>query len=292
MSGATEHPEGAFDLRAAPMRISRARLRVRDLSGVSGFYQDVLGLAPVEHSDGRVVLGATRTPLLELLGDPGLAPLDRRQAGLFHTAFLLPDRASLARWLGFVAQRQVALLGASDHRVSEAIYLADPEGNGIEVYADRPLAAWRSTGGQIDMPSDQLDLRELLGAAGDGAWTGMPAGSVIGHVHLQVGDTAAAERFYRDVLGFDVTCRYRGGSFFGAGGYHHQLAANTWNSRGAGPRADRMAGLDGVELLVRDGVIRSRIEERAREAGLTIEPDADGTVLRDPWGTAITLVSG
>lgn len=292
MSGATEHPEGAFDLSTAPMRIGRVRLRVRDLAGVSGFYQDVLGLAPVGQSDGRVILGAAHTPLLELLGDPGLAPLDRRQAGLFHTAFLLPDRASLARWLGFVAQRQVALLGASDHRVSEAIYLADPEGNGIEVYADRPLAAWRSTGGQLDMPSDRLDLQELFGAAGDGAWTGMPAGSVIGHVHLQVGDTAAAERFYRDVLGFDVTCRYRGGSFFGAGGYHHQLAANTWNSRGAGPRPDRMAGLDGVELLVRDGVIRSRIEERAQEAGLTVEPGADGTVLHDPWGTAITLVSG
>lgn len=291
MSGATEHPEGAFDLSAAPMRIGRVRLRVRDLAGVSGFYQDVLGLVSVGQSDGRVILGATRTPLLELLGDPDLAPLDRRQAGLFHTAFLLPDRASLARWLGFVVQRQVALLGASDHRVSEAIYLADPEGNGIEVYADRPLAAWRSTGGQLDMPSDRLDLQELLDAAGDGAWTGMPAGSVIGHLHLQVGDTAAAERFYRDVLGFDVTCRYRGGSFFGAGGYHHQLAANTWNSRGAGPRADRMAGLDNVELVVGDGAVRGAIEARARHAGLRAEPDGEGTVLRDPWGTAITLVS-
>ncbi len=141
MSAAIKHPETEFDLGAAPMRIGRVRLKVRDLAGVSGFYQDVLGLVPVGQSAGRVVLGVSGKPLLELVGDPGLAPLDRREAGLFHTAFLLPDRASLARWLGFVAQRRIRLLGASDHRVSEAIYLADPEGNGIEVYADRPVAA-------------------------------------------------------------------------------------------------------------------------------------------------------
>jgi catechol 2,3-dioxygenase len=220
---------------------------------------------------------------------PSLAPLDRREAGLFHTAFLLPDRASLARWLGFVAQQGIRLLGAADHRVSEAIYLADPEGNGIEVYADRPVAHWRSVDGQLDMPSDPLDLQALL-AVGDGTWAGIPVGSVIGHVHLQVGNIPTAERFYRDLLGFEVTCRYPGGSFFGAGGYHHQLAANTWNSLGAGPRPDRMAGLDSVELVVRDVATRSAIEARA--AGLRREPDSDGTVLRDPWGTAITLVSG
>ncbi len=291
MSAATEHPEAAFDLGAAPMRIGRVRLRVRDIAGVSGFYQDVLGLVPAAQSAGHVVLGAAGTSLLELVGDPGLAPRDRRHAGLFHTAFLMPDRASLARWLGFAAERRIRLHGASDHGVSEAIYLADPEGNGIEVYADRPVSAWRSAGGQIDMPSDPLDLEGLLAAA-DGPWTGMPAGSVIGHVHLQVGDTAAAERFYRDLLGCDVTCRYPGASFFGAGGYHHQLAANTWNSRGAGPRPAGMAGLDRVELVVRDGSALSGIQQRAQAASLGIEADGDGAVLRDPWGTAITLVSG
>jgi catechol 2,3-dioxygenase len=292
MSAATKLPETEFDLGAAPMRIGSIRLKVRDLAGVSGFYQDVLGLAPIGQSAGRVVLGVSGKPLLGLVGDPGLMPLDRREAGLFHTAFLLPDRASLARWLGFVAQRRIRLLGASDHRVSEAIYLADPEGNGIEVYADRPVADWRSVGGQIDMPSDPLNLQALLAAAGGGAWAGMPDDSVIGHVHLQVGDTTTAERFYRDLLGFEVTCRYPGGSFFGAGGYHHQLAANTWNTRGTGPRPDRMAGLDGVELVVRDGAARGAIEERARAAGLRPESDGDGSVLRDPWSTAITLVSG
>jgi catechol 2,3-dioxygenase len=285
----TEHSPTDFDLSAAPMRIGRIRLKVRDLAGVSGFYQDVLGLAPIGHPAGRVVLGVSGKPLLELIGDPGLAPLDGREAGLFHTAFLLPDRASLARWLGFVTQQGIRLLGAADHRVSEAIYLADPEGNGIEVYADRPVAFWRSVDGQLDMPSDPLDLQTLL-ADGSGTWAGIPVGTVIGHVHLQVGNIATAEHFYRDLLGLAVTCRYPGGSFFGVGGYHHQLAANTWNSLGAGPRPDRMAGLDSVELVVRDVATRSAIEARA--AGFHSEPNSDGTVLRDPWGTAITLVSG
>src|SRR6185312_5486801 len=139
---------------------------------------DVLGLAPTGAAANRVSLGAAGVPLLDLVGDPGLAPLDRGTAGLFHTAFLLPDRASIARWLGFVVQQRIRLLGASDHRVSEAIYLADPEGNGIEVYADRPVAEWRSVDGQLDMPSNPLDLQDLLRAA-DGAWSGMPASSVI-----------------------------------------------------------------------------------------------------------------
>jgi catechol 2,3-dioxygenase len=292
MSTSTEHPETDFDLGAAPMRVGRVRLKVRDLNSVSGFYQDVLRLVLVGQSAEHIVLGVPGRPLLELVGDPGFSPLDHREAGLFHTAFLLPDRASLARWLGFVTQRRVRLIGASDHRVSEAIYLADPEGNGIEVYADRPVADWRSADGQLDMPSDPLDLQGLLAAAGDGAWTSMPAGSVIGHVHLQVGDTATAERFYHDILGFEVTCRYPGASFFGAGGYHHQLAANTWNSRSAGPRPDRMAGLDGLELVIRNAAARGAIEKRAREAGLQHQPGGNGTLLCDPWGTAITLVSG
>ncbi len=292
MSVATDSPKTVFDLGAAPIRIGRVRLKVRDLAGVSGFYQDILGLVPVEQSAGRVALGIGTTPLLELIGDPGLAPLDRREAGLFHTAFLLPDRASLARWLGFVAHRQIRLHGASDHGVSEAIYLADPEGNGIEIYADRPMADWRSTCGQIEMPSDPLDTEALLAAADGGGWTGMPEGGVVGHVHLQVGDTAAAERFYGDLLGFEVTCRYPGGSFFGAGGYHHQLAANTWNSRGAGKRRERMTGLDTVELVIRDAATLHAIEARAEAAGFRREKGGHGTVLRDPWGTAITLACG
>ncbi|WP_207540407.1 VOC family protein [Sabulicella rubraurantiaca] len=290
MSDAPRHPEPSFDLSAAPMRIGRVRIRVRDLAQASGFYRDVLGLVPLGQSDRHAVLGTGGMPLLELIGDPGLAPLDRREAGLFHTAFLLPDRASLGRWLHFASERGVALDGAADHVVSEALYLADPEGNGIEIYVDRPVSAWRRTGSRIEMPNDPLDLEGLLASA-DGPWTGMPDKGAIGHVHLQVGDTALAEHFYGDLLGFQVTWRYPGASFFGVGGYHHQLAANTWNSRGAGPRTEDMAGLDAVELVLRDATARAAIEVRARAASLGVGTEGEARVLRDPWGTAIVLTA-
>lgn len=158
MAVATDHPTTSFALGAAPVRIGRARLKVRDLRRVSSFCRTALGLAPTGKAAGRVGLGAAGTTLPGFVGDHGLAPLDRREAGLPQTAFLPPGRASLARWPGFVARRQIRLLGASDHRVGKAICLADPERNGIEVHADRPVAAWRSTDGWLDVPSDPLDL--------------------------------------------------------------------------------------------------------------------------------------
>lgn len=281
----------AFDLAAAPMRIAAVRLRVRDLDRVSMFYREVIGLEPIGAAAGRATLGVAGAPILELAGDPGLAPVDPHEAGLFHTAFRVPGRADLARWLAHARARRVALDGASDHAVSEAIYLTDPEGNGVEVYADRPPSLWRPVDGRFDLPSTPLDLRDLLGAAGGGAWTGMPAGGTVGHVHLQVGDTAAAERFYGDVLGLGVTCRIPAATFFGIGGYHHQLAANIWNSAGAGPRPARAAGLDEVRIAAAPA-IRAAVEARARETGIAVAAGDGAAGLRDPWGTAITLVDG
>lgn len=278
-----------FDLIRAPMRIGRVRLKVRDLVGVSRFYRDIIGLGVVDEAPGRVTLGVASTPLLDLVGDPTLAPRDPRAAGLFHTAFLLPDRSDLGRWLRFAAERRLTLHGASDHGVSEALYLADPEHNGIEIYADRPTSAWTVSGGQIEMVTEPLDIEDLLDAADGRIWAGMPEGTTIGHLHLQVGDTAAAERFYHDALGLDVTCRYRGASFFGAGGYHHQLAANIWNSRGAGLRPERMAGLDGFEIILGDGAARAALAARAGEGGWEVSDGGDRTTIRDPSGIAVTL---
>jgi len=226
---------------------------------------------------------------VELVGDPGLVPGDRRTAGLFHTAFLLPTRADLGRWLGFASQNDIRLAGAADHKVSEAVYLADPEGNGIEIYADRPLAEWDGGDSGFAMTNDPLNLPDLVAAGGEGAWTGMPANAFIGHVHLRVGDLTQAELFYGDALGFDVTCRFAGATFFGADGYHHQMAANTWSNRSAGPRSADMAGLDRVDLLVPDEGIRARIADRARRSGAAVELQADRLVLTDPWGVAIGL---
>lgn len=278
-----------FDMSAAPMRVGRVQLKVRDLEAVSGFYRNVLGLTVMANDDREATLGTGRTPLVVLEADADLTPLDRRQAGLFHTAFLMPTRADLARWLGHAAEARVPLQGASDHIVSEAIYLADPEGNGIEVYADRPIARWHGANGDIKMSTDPLDMQDLL-AAGEGAgWTGFPEDGSIGHVHLQVGDTAAADRFYRDVLGFNTTVDYPGASFYGSGGYHHQLAGNVWNSRGAPQRPKGMAGLDNVEIFVRETADIATIVARADSAGIETTKGAEGTILQDPWGTAISL---
>ena len=225
-----------FDMTAAPMRIGAVHLKVRDLEAVAAFYQRILGLRKLNEGDRTTTLGAGNTPLLVLDGDAGLLPGDRRAAGLFHIAFLLPSRADLARWVRHAAREGLRLQGASDHIVSEAFYLADPESNGIEVYSDRPPAQWLDADGRIQMTTEPLDLQALLETAGTDDWAGYPEGGSIGHVHLQVGDRAAADRFYRDVLGFDVTFTLPGASFYGSGGYHHQLAANVWNSRGTARR--------------------------------------------------------
>ena len=279
-----------FDLSAAPMRIGIVRLKVRDLEAVSSFYRCILGLTPIAEENHCVTLGTRENPLLELEGDIALRPRDPHEAGLFHTAFLMPSRADLSRWLTHVIEAGVPLQGASDHIVSEAIYLADPEGNGIEVYADRPISRWRDPDGSIRMSTKPLDIPELLKVAEGSKWAGFPEGGIIGHVHLQVGNTAAADRFYRDILGFDITTRYPGASFYGSGGYHHQLAANIWNSRGAGRRSPGMAGLDKLEIIVRDG-LQVEIAARARSAGLELTSTAEGMSLTDPWGTALTIRS-
>ncbi|QYX58125.1 VOC family protein [Roseovarius sp. SCSIO 43702] len=278
-----------FDMTTAPLRIGTVRLKVRDLDAVSTFYQTMLGLRPIESHGHRFTLGIGGTPLLELVGDPKLAPLDPRQAGLFHTAFLMPTRADLARWVAHVAEARVPLQGASDHIVSEALYLADPEGNGIEVYSDRPVSDWHGESGEIRMSTDPLDLQDLLQSAEGTEWSGFPEAGSVGHVHLQVGDTAEADRFYRDVLGLDIAARYPGASFYGSGGYHHQLAGNVWNSRRASTRPEGMAGLEAVEILVRDAMNITAIAVRADSAGIASTRNADGLTLRDPWGTAITL---
>jgi catechol 2,3-dioxygenase len=273
-------------LATAPHRVTKVTLVVRDLDRVAAFYRDVIGLAETGREPGALSLGTDAATLVELRHDAAARLRSPRDAGLFHTAFLLPERADLGAWLSQAAARGVSIQGASDHLVSEAIYLADPEGNGIEVYADRPSAEWAWDGGSVRMATEALDAQGLLASAAGRAWSGFPRGGTVGHVHLQVGAIAPAEAFYGGVLGFDVTARYPGGSFFGSGGYHHQLAANIWNSRGAPPRTEASTGLSEVELAVDTETfeaVRTRAEGPAGEA--------TRLTLRDPWNTAITLVA-
>lgn len=270
---------------SAPLSIGQVTLTVHDLDRVAGFYRQVVGLHPVTADAGAVRLGVGDTVLLELRRDAAARRRSPREAGLFHTAFLLPTRADLGRWTRHAAETRAPVVGASDHGVSEAIYLSDPEGNGVEIYADRPPASWRWQGGTVEMPSDPLDIESLLAGAGPEPWHGFPGGSVVGHVHLQVGAIAPAEAFYSGTLGLDITCRYPGGTFYAADGYHHHVATNIWNSRGAGPREEPSTGLADVEIAVS----ADRLRAVAERASLAPSPD-HRLSLSDPWGTRMTLV--
>jgi len=255
----------------APIQIGRVALIVNDLDRVADFYQSAIGLERLSGGGEELVLGAGSLPLLELHRDKAARPRPQ-EAGLFHTAFLLPDRRALGRWLRHAADRGIGLDGASDHLVSEAVYLRDPEGNGIEIYADRPRSAWQQDGAEVRMDTGALDLRALLAAA-DGPWRGAPGGSVVGHVHLQVGDLAAAEDFWMNRLGMARMAHRFGASFFATGGYHHHVAGNVWNSRGAGLRSPDAAGLAEVVLAADP--------DRLQALG--------ATEFRDPWGTRIRV---
>jgi catechol 2,3-dioxygenase len=190
--GITEAPKH-FDMITAPMRIGRVRLKVRDLEKVSAFYQSAMGLSPIRKDDGRVTLGTGRAALLEPVADPSFLPGDKRQTGLFHTAFIMPTRADLARWLGLARRTGLRLQGASDHIVSKAIYLSEPEGNGIEVYVDRAVSNWHDTKGNIQMATNPLDFQDLLKAAGDKRWVEYPQDGSIGPA-IAVGLANAAAR--------------------------------------------------------------------------------------------------
>ena len=277
-------------LAAAPHRVGAITLVVHDLARMVGFYQEVIGLAVLGREGDTATLGAGPTPLLYLRREPSARLWTRREAGLFHTAFLLPSRASLGAWLRFVAARRFPISGASDHIVSEAVYLDDPEGNGIEVYADRPSAdwSWRTEG--IAMSTEAMDIEGVIGAATQ-PWSGMPAGGSIGHVHLQTGDLTHAQGFYAGLLGFDITARYPGALFFGSGGYHHQLATNLWNSRGAPMRGEPTTGLAEVVLLAKEDSVIAATRARLTEAAVTFAAVDDGLLVSDPWGTVVRLVS-
>lgn len=255
-----------------PVFVSRVGLKARDADSLAEYYKTVIGLREISRNDGVIHLGVEGRELLEISGSSNLRPDDPRAAGLFHTAFLLPARADLARWARHAADTGIAIDGASDHLVSEALYLNDPEGNGIEIYADRDQAEWQRDGNGVRMTTERLDFASLMAELDgeDADWRGAPQGTVIGHVHLRVGDPAIAEKWWNEMQGFDTMANYGGQAvFLSSGGYHHHIGANSWRSKGAGQRENDRAGLGFIEM----------ISQHATEE----------SVNHDPWGTEIRV---
>jgi catechol 2,3-dioxygenase len=276
-----------------PMHIGQSNLVVKDLDMTSSFYQKMLGLVVLDKSASGVVLGAGSKPLLSLTTRSDAAQAPRNAAGLFHNAFLLPNRKALAQWLFQAAQNNVQLDGASDHLVSEAIYLSDPEGNGIEIYRDRSPMEWTyHADGTVEMATERLNLQELYNSASTAPeWHGMPEGSAMGHVHLQVGNVPDADRFYEGVLGLKKMATYPGASFFGSGQYHHHIAANIWNSRGASARQGAMTGLSGYSLTFNDQAALTKALATLELLEIATTKTAEGVKLHDPWGIELTLMA-
>jgi catechol 2,3-dioxygenase len=285
--GARIHPDTSIGV---------VRLTVADPERSRAFYERALGLRASEQDDGTLAVGAPgEQPLVELSGDRSAPPLDRRATGLFHLAVLVPSRSDLAQALARLADARWPLDGASDHLVSEALYLSDPDGNGIEIYRDRPREDWRHQDGQLAMATLPLDLESLMGElSGAGEPQALaPAGTRMGHVHLQVADLTEAERFYHELLGFDVMVRgYPGALFVAAGGYHHHIGLNTWNSLGAGPPTPGAIGLRDFAIRLPNTEELGRVLERVSDAGIEIRDEAGGSLIRDPAGNRVVLRAG
>ncbi|MCA2373410.1 VOC family protein [Agrobacterium genomosp. 3 str. CIP 111-78] len=279
-----------------PMHIGQAALRVRDLDPMIDYYRSVLGMNEVGRTARGVTLGVGSVPLLDLVHKPAADFESPTSAGLFHIAYLMPSRKDLARWLVHAALRQVPLSGFADHNVSEAVYLNDPEGNGIEVYSDRPKDAWVWSGRVVKMGTEPLDVDNLVALTDTKTdhYEVAPAGMRIGHIHLRVGEIAAARGFYEQAVGLQPTQDARSdASFLSSGGYHHHLAVNSWNSRGAKERNAMETGLDWFSITVRNPDDLEAQKTRLRAAGyVLVEMENDMVEAIDPWGTRLRLVPG
>jgi catechol 2,3-dioxygenase len=271
--------------------VGRVKLQVSDLARSLAWYEGTIGLRVLEREASRAMLGAhgDDLPFLELVERPGARSVPRRGLlGLYHVAILLPDRRALGRFVAHLSRTQTRA-GASDHLVSEALYLQDPDGLGIEVYADRPREEWRVRNGEIEMTTIPLDLGALVRAAGGEAWTGAPAGTRVGHVHLSVADLATASAFYHETLGFDrMVWSYPGALFMAAGGYHHHLGTNTWAAES--PMADEGdARLLEWELQLPTPSDVDAAAAAIERAGHGIDRERGDAVIRDPLGIRVRL---
>lgn len=294
----SSHPAPPYGIQPTGYRlpdethVGTVHLQVSNLARSLAYYVDVLGLRVLLEKNGQAALGSHgrgEATLVELHENPGVRPVPRRGLlGLYHFAILLPDRSSLGRFVSHLARLRVAV-GSAEHLVSEALYLYDPDGLGIEVYRDRPRAEWPVNGRELVMAVEPLDLQDVAGAGGDALWTGMPAGTTVGHVHLYVGSLPDAEAFYHRALGLDKTLwSFPGALFLSAGGYHHHLGTNTW-AASAPPAGDDDARLLYWDLVLPTAPDVSNAVRHLADSGHRAESTAMGSLVADPWGTRVRL---
>jgi catechol 2,3-dioxygenase len=277
----------------AGTHIGTVTLRVSDAERAIRWYGDMMGMELVDRTPERLSFGAGGKAFLFLDVRPDAPRRIEDTTGLYHIAILVPDRASLGGVLARIAEKGVRL-GASDHLVSEALYIWDPDNNGLEIYRDRPRAEWHWKNGRVAMATDPLDRRSVAeeGVKAGAHLRSMPAGTKIGHVHLQVGDLEKAVYFYTEVVGFEQTSGRGSAAFVSAGGYHHHLGMNVWHSLGAGPPEENACGLVEYEIVVPDRAALTAAKARLESAGFKTSGNADSFRFQDPWKiTARVLVA-
>lgn len=276
----------------APLtRLGHIHLTVADLDGEVAFYREVLGFQVLRREEGTIWLGAGQRDLLRLVERSG-ASRPRRSTGLYHFAPRVPARADLAQLVRRINETGTAVQGMVDHHTHEAVYLADPEGNGMELYADRPRGRWPSWDELVRLGNAPLDVNGLLAEIREPGlpWSGLPAGTEIGHVHLHVADLAASDRFYVDILGFDKMGEFTGQAHFvSAGGYHHHLAYNIWAGRGAPPPPSGSRGLRHFTVELPSEEERRQVLERLSEAGIAFQGGPEGYLVTDPSQNGVLL---
>lgn len=269
---------------------SEVNIKVKDLDYALTFYQNIMGFKVLKKTDRKAVLTTDgKTPLVTLEQPENVIPKEERMSGLYHFAILLPSRADLSVFLRHFLGTGYPL-GAADHYVSEALYITDPDGNGIEVYRDRPSSEWTWKNGLVDMATVELDGNSIL-AESDAEWTDLPPGTIMGHIHLHVGDLQKAEEYYTKGLGFNIVSHYPQAVFLSTGGYHHHIAINTWQGVGAAIPPKNSVGLNWYTLVFPDDAVRESAIERLKQLGASVEKEADYYVTSDPSGNQIRLES-
>jgi catechol 2,3-dioxygenase len=269
--------------------VGEVNIKVKNLDYSLTFYQNIMGFQVLEKSEGKAVLTTDgKTPLVTLEQPEDAVAKTARTSGLYHFAILLPSRADLSVFLRHMIQTGYPL-GAADHYVSEALYLNDPDGNGIEVYRDRPSAEWKWNNGLVDMATEELDGNAILEES-DAEWNGLPAGTLMGHIHLHVANLKKAEQFYTKGLGFEIVSYYPQAAFLSTGGYHHHIAINTWQGEGAATPPKNSVGLNWYSLVFPNAAVRQNAIKQLKQLGALVTEEADFYVTSDPSGNQIRLV--